>query len=196
MLWNLYNWIIAEFNNKAFEIMVIGSVLFLLLVCAYQLLYGTENEGTYTTKKYWELLPVRENPVRKVPEQGGYSGGGDSKGEVECRRVLQAIFNKPFYKDRPAFLNNPVTGGKHNLELDCVDHDLKIACEYNGAQHYKYTPHFHRNKEHFQTQMYRDEMKRRLCKDEGYTLIEVPYTTKLRDIENFIRTELSKAGLL
>lgn len=189
MIQGVMEWIRIEFNNKAFEIMVVGSVLVIAIICIYQTMYG--GEGTYTTKKYWELLPIREHPVRPEPVRGG-----DSKGETECRRVLQAIFNKPFHKDRPAFLNNPVTGGKHNLELDCVDHDLKIACEYNGAQHYKYTPHFHRNKEHFQTQMYRDDMKRRICKEEGYTLIEVPYTTKLRDIENFIRTELSKAGLI
>jgi len=74
---------------------------------------------------------------------------GDSKGETECRRVLQKIFQRPFLKARPDFLNNPVTGNQFNLELDCYDHSLKLAVEYNGQQHYQYNKFFHRNKEHF-----------------------------------------------
>jgi len=190
---NMFDWLMKECKNKAFEIMVVGSLMIIIGVCVYQMMFGSGENGTYTTKKYWELLPIREHEIKKAEQT---QQGNDSKGEIECRRVLQLIFNKPFNKDRPSFLNNPVTGGRHNLELDCVDHDLKIACEYNGAQHYKYIPYFHRNKEHFQTQKYRDDMKRRLCKEEGYALIEVPYTTKIKDIENFIRTELSKARLI
>jgi hypothetical protein len=171
--------------------MIIGSIILILVIGLCRLCSNSDTkEGTWTKKKYYELLPVKETPDYK-PDP---SEVDDSKGEIECRRVLNKLFNRPFHKDRPNFLNNPVTGGKHNLELDCVDHELKIACEYNGAQHYKYIPYFHKNKQHFQTQMYRDDMKRRICKDEGYTLIEVPYTTKIKDIENFIMTELSKAG--
>lgn len=179
---------LIKFN--AFELMIIGSIVLILVIGLYRLFCNSNEEGTWTKKKYYELLPVKETPDYK-PDS---SEMDDSKGEIECRRVLNKIFNRPFHKDRPNFLNNPVTGGKYNLELDCVDHELKIACEYNGAQHYKYIPYFHKNKQHFETQMYRDDMKRRICKDEGYTLIEVPYTTKIKDIENFIMTELSKAG--
>lgn len=178
-------------NKWMFEIVVGMSILFLLLFGIYRLCTTTDN-GTWTTKPYYELLPIKETPEYKPH----ISELGDSEGEIECRRVLSSIFNRPFHKDRPNFLNNPVTGGKHNLELDCVDHELKIACEYNGAQHYKYIPYFHKNKEHFQNQKYRDDMKRRICSDEGYLLIEVPYNIKKKDIENFIRTELSRAGRL
>jgi hypothetical protein len=114
----------------------------------------------------------------------------DSKGEIECRRVLEKIFNKPFNKARPNFLNNPVTGGNFNLELDCYNEDLQIAVEYNGLQHYKYVPYFHKNNEAFLNQKYRDDMKRRICKDENIILIEVPYTVKVENIERFIKDEL------
>jgi hypothetical protein len=176
-------------ENNCYEIVVVGCVVFLILVMVFRFFTSTE-DGTWTKKKYYELLPVRETTDYKPPP----SEAGDSKGEIECRRVLNNIFDRPFHKDRPNFLNNPVTGGKHNLELDCVDHELKIAVEYNGAQHYKFIPHFHKSKQHFQAQMYRDDMKRRMCKDEGYTLIEVPYTLKIKEIDNFIKTELSTAG--
>ena len=177
-------------QKYTYEIFVVGSIIILVMIGLCNLF--SSGDGSWTTKRYYELLPIRETPDYKPAP----SEVGDSEGEIECRRVLNSIFNRPFHKDRPEFLNNPVTGGRFNLELDCVDHGLKIACEYNGAQHYKYIPYFHQNKHHFQTQKYRDEMKRRMCTDEGYLLIEVPYTTKKKDIENFIRTELSKAGRL
>lgn len=186
----MFDYCMKYINNFAFEMVVILSVIFLfgMGVCNS----FSSGDGTWTRKKYYELLPVKETPDYKPAP----SEIGDSEGEIECRRVLNSIFDRPFHKDRPEFLNNPVTGGRFNLELDCVEHDLKIACEYNGAQHYKYIPYFHQNKHHFQTQKYRDDMKRRMCEDQGYLLIEVPYTTKKKDIENFIRTELSKAGKL
>jgi hypothetical protein len=177
-------------KKYTYEMFLIGSIIVLLMICLYSLF--SSSDGSWTTKRYYELLPIKETPDYKPAP----SEVGDSEGEIECRRVLNSIFDRPFHKDRPEFLNNPVTGGRFNLELDCVNHDMKIACEYNGAQHYKYIPYFHQNKHHFQTQKYRDEMKRRMCTDEGYLLIEVPYTTKKKDIENFIRTELSKAGRL
>ncbi len=34
-----------------------------------------------------------------------------------------------------------------NLEIDCYSPKLKLGVEYNGAQHYKFIPHFHKNKE-------------------------------------------------
>ena len=120
----------------------------------------------------------------------------DSKGELECRRVLQKIFRKPFDKARPDFLRNPVTGGNFNLELDCYNPELKLACEYSGQQHYKYLPFFHRNKDAFLNQKYRDELKLRMCKDNGITLIEVPYVVKIENIEGFLKKELRKNGYI
>jgi hypothetical protein len=119
----------------------------------------------------------------------------DSSGEIECRRVLQKHFKRRFDKCRPDFLNNPVTGGHFNMELDCYDRELKIAVEYNGAQHYKYLPFFHKNKEAFYNQKYRDELKTRMCRDNGIILIEVPYTVKIQDIEMYIINELRKHSI-
>jgi hypothetical protein len=118
----------------------------------------------------------------------------ESKGEAECRMVLQQLFNKPFSKSRPSFLNNPVTGGMYNLELDCYDEELGLAVEYNGVQHYEYSPYFHKNKEAFYNQKYRDDMKRRLCKDNNITLIEVPYNIKTENIRQYIINEIRKKG--
>ena len=67
---------------------------------------------------------------------------GDSKGEIECRTVLENIFKRPFRKKRPSFLENKALNNGLNLEIDCYNEELKLGCEYNGRQHYKFTPFF------------------------------------------------------
>ena len=119
----------------------------------------------------------------------------DSKFEIACRTALQRMFKRPFDKVRPDWLRNVVTGGKWNLEIDCYDDELKIAVEAQGRQHYQFVPYFHRNYETFLNQKYRDEIKRMKCKEQGVTLIEVPYTVKEEDIENYLRTECKKMNI-
>ena len=112
----------------------------------------------------------------------------ESSGEIECRRVAEMMTGKPFPKKRPDFLKNPVTS--HNLEIDCFCEELKLGIEYNGKQHYKYTPYFHSSKDAFYNTRYRDEMKARLCKENGIKLIIVPYTVKVGDIEEYLKQNL------
>ena len=112
----------------------------------------------------------------------------ESKGEKTCRNVLQNIFGHKFINTRPDFLKNPVTG--RNLELDCFNEYLNIAVEYNGRQHYYYTPKFHENKQDFQCQEYRDYIKNHLCKENNTILIIIRYD--IVDIEAFIIKNLEQ----
>lgn len=107
-----------------------------------------------------------------------------SKGEIVCRRSLEAIYSVAFNKARPNFMKNPATG--RNLELDCYNDELKLAAEYNGRQHYIYPTGFNITREEFEKQNIRDKLKRRLCDDHGVFLITIPYTVKLSDIPMFI----------
>ena len=176
---------VEYWNKYGFEI-AIGMALLVILIGTF---FRIGKRGTWTPKSVLEQsFNQRDSPSPSTPFRGDNSPPrGDSKGETECRRVMQLIFNKPFPKARPDFLNNPVTGGNFNLELDCYNPELKIAVEYNGVQHYKYTPYFHKNYEAFTNQKYRDYMKRTMCRENRITLIEVPYTVKLDEIENFLR---------
>ena len=180
-------------DNKGFEICLGLCIAALIIFALYNKFKGVK--GTYSKPGHY-FVPisgarkVRGSPVRrKGPPR-------ESKGEAECRRVLQSLFKKPFPSQRPDFLRNPVTGGNFNLELDCYNPNLRLAVEYNGIQHYKYTPYFHRSKDHFMNQKYRDDMKRRMCKENGILLIEVPYTIKLEMIKEFLVRELRKNGYL
>lgn len=114
------------------------------------------------------------------------------KMEHKCREILQRIFHVDFPSSRPDFLKSPMTG--HNLELDCFNPNLKLALEYNGKQHYTYTPYFHKSKRDFYAQVHRDNWKREKCQMNGITLIEVPHHVPENKLEPFIREQLSLRG--
>ncbi len=191
-------------NNNGFEILVILSIALIIIYGLYRII--TKKKGSYSKSFFYddEIKNVKKESENfsENKDQNEFNENkenkirGDSKGETECRRVLQKIFKRPFLKARPNFLNNPVTGNQFNLELDCYEHNLKLAVEYNGQQHYQYNKFFHRNREHFLNQKYRDDMKRRICKEMGITLIEVPYTVKIDHIEKYLLNELERTGYL
>ena len=68
--------------------------------------------------------------------------------------------------------------------------EYKIGIEYQGIQHYEYTPFFHRTPTVFQEQLDKDENKRNICRDNGIFLIEIPYYEK--DVIKYICNELNK----
>lgn len=172
-------------KNHGFEIIFVSCCVFIIIFAILRI----GKKGTWSSTQIYITPTDSIKPVKKGRPK-------ESKGEAECRRVLQSIFNKPFINCRPDFLLNPVTGGRFNLELDCYEKSLQLAVEYNGIQHYKFVPYFHKNKEAFYNQMYRDDMKRRLCKDNNISLIEVPNTVKLQDIEKYLREKLSALGFI
>ena len=195
----IYNKILKIWDEKGLVIMFIGIIVFFIV---YWFLFTSEhNSGTYSKislKKLFlnnsndtnvhynpsfNLRPeININSNRKLPKC--------SKGEAECRRVLEKIFNTSFPNVRPNFMKNTVTG--ENLELDMYNKQLNLACEYHGQQHYKFNKWMHKNSSNFQNQKYRDIMKRDLCKKYGINLIEVPYTVKINDIESFLINKLKK----
>lgn len=165
-------------NINGYELLLSLTILFIICYAVYRI----GKEGSYNSVVYIPTdLSVEKK--RRPPQE--------SKGEVECRRVLEKIFGRPFIKARPNFLNNPVTGGNFNLELDCYNEEMRLAVEYSGVQHYKYVPYFHKNKEAFLNQKYRDQMKRDLCAKHGVLLIEVSHEVKTEDIESYLRERLN-----
>ena len=174
-------------NERGFEICLGLSIALILVLALYNMFRG--RKGTYSRTGQYFVTPRGHSVNQKGPPR-------ESKGETECRRSLQSIFKKPFPTKRPDFLRNPVTGGNFNLELDCYNAELGLAVEYNGIQHYKYTPYFHRSKDHFMNQKYRDDMKRRICKENRIVLIEVPYTVKIENIRKFLMDKLRIHGFV
>jgi hypothetical protein len=177
------SWFQKTIENK-FVLFFAMAVVVLVVIMLWNFLSG--EKGTYVdhTPMMWTLLGKKKSFKNNRRDNKPF----ESKGEAECRRVAELVTGKPFPKARPSFMQNVVSG--QNLELDCYNDELKIAIEYNGEQHYKYIPHFHSSKDAFYNMKYRDEMKTRLCEQNGIKLVIVPYTVKLNDIENFLREAL------
>jgi hypothetical protein len=172
-------------ESNGFEICVCVSLIIILILS----LFNRGKKGTWSKVRGFALPKGKKYPDVSQSELSNKRGPSESKGEIECRRVLENKYGKPFVKVRPDILSNPITGGV-NLEIDCYNDDLKIGVEYNGVQHYKYTPYFHKNKEAFQNQQYRDYMKKDMCQKNGILLIDVPYTVKIQDIESYLLQRL------
>lgn len=144
------------------------------------------NKGTYMNHSKLILTSaVQELGSTFVPKDSRTKKRKESAGEMECRRVAEKLTGKSFPKKRPDFLRNDIT--RSNLEIDCYCDELKLGIEYNGIQHYQYNPHFHASKDAFYNLKYRDQMKTRLCAENGVKLIIVPYTVRIDDIEDYLK---------
>jgi hypothetical protein len=193
--------IVKSWKANAYKILVMCSIIFLVVLSIYS--YKTGQDGTWDDNAMYDpsMRSVRyhlnqftnQNTVGQNQVTAQREPRGDSKGEIECRRVLEEHFGKPFPKQRPTFMTNSVT--TRNLEIDCFNHDLRLGVEYNGIQHYQFVPHFHKNKETFMLQRYRDDMKKRLCQDNNITLISIPYTVPIEQIRNVILNSLPRSYL-
>jgi hypothetical protein len=169
------------------------SVICILVLYVYNWMTGAT--GTYNLARATETAKPSLAPTSIPPHLTAMPHTEkDSKLELQSKVILEQIFRRPFYKIRPDFLRNDVTG--FNLEIDLYNDDLKLAVEVQGDQHYKFNPFFHRNKEHFMNQRYRDEMKKIKCKANGITLIEVPYRVGEKRLRSFILDQLRNEGFL
>lgn len=177
-------------KDYGFELLAGLSFIMIIVLCIFNYLF--KDSGTYSnigkniifgsdsSKSYNYNNKNNIEYIQHTPN--------DSKLELQSKLILESIFKKPFYKIRPDFLRNDVTG--YNLEIDLYNDELKLGVEVQGDQHYKFTPFFHKNKEHFLNQRYRDEMKKEKCKKEGITLIEIPYKVGEKKLKSYIIEQL------
>jgi len=98
------------------------------------------------------------------------------KTELLCKKYLEKRTQCDFIKCRMKKING--------LELDGYCKKLNLAFEYNGIQHYAFTPWFHENKQQFTSQQNRDRLKRKLCKQNNIKLIEIPYKYNYRNTKH------------
>jgi hypothetical protein len=109
-----------------------------------------------------------------------------------CRAILESMFRASFPRIRPDWLL-----GREglSLELDGYCARLKLAFEYQGAQHFVEVRQFRMDKRRLAALQDRDEIKRARCREHGVTLIEIPYTLSNDKIESHNRAELKRLGI-
>ncbi len=167
-------------KNHRWELFVIISIL-ILIICYF--FFYKEDESYEISKNYY--IQKSHTPKRKPILK---------KNEKECKRILEKILNVEFKSVRPDFLKNPKT--KKNLELDMYNEDLQLALEYQGVQHRKYSPYFHKKYTDFLLQLERDKFKKEICRQKNIKLICVPDNIKFNKLEYYIRGELKRLNVI
>jgi hypothetical protein len=158
-----------------------------LLALLYLCWHSFRNRG-----KLFAFRGLNEHERRRLASQP------KSKEEI-CRNIFERIFGLPFTKQRPDWLINHETGKR--LELDGFQPNIPtkfgkgLAFEYNGAQHYHFTPKYHPTPAHLESQRRRDEIKKKICYKRGVILIDIPYTVEVPKLESYIREKLYGHGL-
>lgn len=145
-------------------------------------------QETYTGLGKKHLLKCKNNHIfyKKISHVlDGFVGCSDCnnsfKSERKFKETLEKILQIPFIKCRPKWLVNPETN--RSLELDCYNADFKLAFEYDGQFHFEVRKGLNNNLA--KTQQL-DKLKDKLCKENGITLIRVPYFLKDADFYNKI----------
>jgi hypothetical protein len=111
---------------------------------------------------------------------------GRDKSERICRLFFEEIFDKKFPKVRPKWL---ISESGNRLELDGYCEELKLAFEFNGKQHYEFVGKFHK------TRSLQETKKRELCEINNVSLMIIPYTFKIKYLQEYIINRCKKLGI-
>lgn len=98
----------------------------------------------------------------------GHRRAGVSTGHVNSLALIQELWPTVLILEE---VSVPVRKRK-TLYLDIYVPMMKTAIEFHGPQHYKYTPHFHRNIKEFMEGRKNDNEKKEWCELNGIRLIE------------------------
>ena len=120
------------------------------------------------------LQPPQVGPSVGMLGRANLGNRFPSSREEQCRNLLEALFQKPFPKQRPHFLTHPRSG--HPLELDMYNKELGLAVEHDGLQHRAFVPWMHKTEDVFRAQQKRDRFKDTACTRAGVDLIRIPDT--------------------
>lgn len=177
-------------NPKYFFGILVVLVLTVVSIYIYMYLSFTARYNLKRTPEHFVQFVKFTTGDTTLHKQMKNAEQHESRGEMMTRAVLESMF-KPhkFPKVRLEYIVNPVTN--HPLEFDCYCDDLKTAVEYNGIQHYKYVPYFHKSKQDFYNQQYRDRIKQQLCDQYGIKLINIPYTVAIKELPMYLMTVMS-----
>lgn len=99
-------------------------------------------------------------------ERYRWESGGASRGERMLGEKLRALFpNSIIYSQLPCVGTQ--------LRIDFYIHAIKIAFEFDGAQHNTFNAHFHKTRRRFQRAKDNDLKKQEWCDVNGIELIRL-----------------------
>ncbi len=107
------------------------------------------------------------------------------KSERKTRFIFEQLTGFSFIKTRKILSDG--------LELDGYCHELKLAFEYQGQQHYEFLPKFYyKTRRDLEKLQLNDKKKKEECIQLGIKLVEIPYFENTSDVnlEMFIKQNL------
>lgn len=116
-----------------------------------------------------------------------------SKNEAKMQYLLNAILPEADYIDNGYYSWLP-SPKNHPMQVDRLYPKLKLAFEYNGAQHYEFNAFMHKTQADFEYLQRCDKLKAKLMKQMGYALISIRYDKKLT--KGYLVRRLREEGLL
>ena len=114
---------------------------------------------------------------------------GSGARERLCRHYFENITELPFPKARPKWLKNAL---ENRMELDGYCESIGLAFEHQGEQHYRAISHFNRRDETLARRIEDDESKRRLCAENGVSLIEIPHYIPAGELRLWIHNNIAR----
>lgn len=120
---------------------------------------------------YW----YKVTPDTFLRKSGGCPICNTSKGEMKIILWLNEHGIK--FEKEPIIQHNNPNCKRSYLKPDFWLPDYNLIIEYNGLQHYEDIDYFKKDGEWtLEDQQERDRTMRKLCKDNGWQLLEIPYT--------------------
>ena len=87
-------------------------------------------------------------------------------------RIISSLLDEgPIHQQSFSWLLNPTTGQR--LRVDAYFPKSNLVVEYDGQQHRKFMPYFHKTPQHFLDLRYRDHTKERLVQERGLLFLRV-----------------------
>lgn len=113
--------------------------------------------------------------------------------EQSIRDLFVHIFGQSFERSRnlPWLINE----AGNAMELDGYNAELGLAFEHNGQQHYELDGFYSRQQHQLNRRINDDSKKAQLCKENKVTLIIIPFTVPIVEIQNFVLDELRSGGI-
>lgn len=113
--------------------------------------------------------------------------------EEYIRQLFSYMFAAPFLRRRD--LPWLVNGRGNAMELDGYNPEWSLAFEHNGLQHYEIDGYLTVHLDQLQTRLADDASKIRMCRENGVSLIVIPFSVPLREIQHFVLKELEKLSV-
>jgi hypothetical protein len=113
--------------------------------------------------------------------------------EQYLRELFFFMFHAPFMRTRK--LSWLMNRSRKAMELDGYNPELALAFEHNGQQHYEIDGYLTTRQDQLTKRYADDEDKVRLCRENGVTLIVVPFSVPLKVVQTYVLGELTKAGV-